>query len=48
VASGKRALFLDWGGTLVQTRDNRTLVDADGNPIIAQSRRRARVLNAAA
>jgi D-glycero-D-manno-heptose 1,7-bisphosphate phosphatase len=33
--AGKRALFLDWGGTLVLTRDNRTLVDPDGNPIVA-------------
>jgi len=31
---GKRALFLDWGGTLALTRDNRTVVDADGNPIL--------------
>jgi D-glycero-D-manno-heptose 1,7-bisphosphate phosphatase len=35
VAPHKRALFLDWGGTLVRTRDNRTLVDAEGNPVIA-------------
>jgi histidinol-phosphate phosphatase family protein len=27
-----RALFLDWGGTLALTRDNRTVVDADGRP----------------
>jgi histidinol-phosphate phosphatase family protein len=35
VGSGKRALFLDWGGTLVRTQNNRTLIDADGNPIVA-------------
>ena len=32
--AGRRALFLDWGGTLTQLRDNRTLVDADGNPFL--------------
>jgi D-glycero-D-manno-heptose 1,7-bisphosphate phosphatase len=26
---GGRGLFLDWGGTLVLTRDNRTVLDAD-------------------
>jgi len=31
----RRALFLDWGGTLAVTRDNRTVVDADGNPRLA-------------
>jgi D-glycero-D-manno-heptose 1,7-bisphosphate phosphatase len=31
--SGARALFLDWGGTLVQTRDSRTVVDAAGHPV---------------
>jgi histidinol-phosphate phosphatase family protein len=31
----RRALFLDWGGTLVVTRENRTLVDLDGNPLLA-------------
>jgi len=35
MSDGRRALFLDWGGTLVVTRDNRTLVDAAGNPILA-------------
>src|SRR5438128_8624707 len=30
----KRALFLDWGGTLALTKDNRTVVDAAGNPIL--------------
>jgi histidinol-phosphate phosphatase family protein len=32
--AGRRALFLDWGGTLTQLRDNRTVVDADGNPLL--------------
>ena len=32
--AGQRALFLDWGGTLTQLRDNRTVVDADGNPLL--------------
>jgi D-glycero-D-manno-heptose 1,7-bisphosphate phosphatase len=31
----KRALFLDWGGTLAVTRDNRTIVDANGHPRLA-------------
>jgi histidinol-phosphate phosphatase family protein len=31
---GRRALFLDWGGTLTRLRDNRTLLDGDGNPIL--------------
>ncbi len=30
----KRALFLDWGGTLARTQDNQTDVDAAGNPIL--------------
>jgi D-glycero-D-manno-heptose 1,7-bisphosphate phosphatase len=30
----KRALFIDWGGTLALTKDNRTVVDADGNPVL--------------
>ena len=30
----KRALFLDWGGTLALTKDNRTVVGADGNPVL--------------
>jgi histidinol-phosphate phosphatase family protein len=34
VTSGTRALFLDWGGTLVLTRDSRTVLDADGQPIL--------------
>ena len=29
----KRALFLDWGGTLALTKDNRTVVDAAGHPV---------------
>lgn len=29
----KRALFLDWGGTLARARDHRTVIDADGNPV---------------
>jgi histidinol-phosphate phosphatase family protein len=33
MTAGRRALFLDWGGTLVLTRDQRTVVDADGNPV---------------
>jgi D-glycero-D-manno-heptose 1,7-bisphosphate phosphatase len=28
------ALFLDWGGTLALTRDNRTVVDAEGHPVL--------------
>jgi D-glycero-D-manno-heptose 1,7-bisphosphate phosphatase len=31
----RRALFLDWGGTLAVTRSNRTVVDLDGNPMLA-------------
>lgn len=31
--AGRRALFMDWGGTLVLTRDNRTVVGADGQPV---------------
>ena len=30
----KRALFIDWGGTLVLTRNNRTVIDADGDPAL--------------
>jgi len=30
----RRALFLDWGGTLARTRDNRTVVDAQGHPVL--------------
>ena len=29
-----RALFLDWGGTLALTRDNRTVMDAEGRPVL--------------
>jgi len=32
--SARRALFLDWGGTLALARDNRTVTDADGNPVL--------------
>jgi hypothetical protein len=28
----RRALFLDWGGTLVLTRDSRTVLDDDDSP----------------
>jgi D-glycero-D-manno-heptose 1,7-bisphosphate phosphatase len=35
VSGGKRALFLDWGGTLAVTRDNRTVIGADGQPVLA-------------
>jgi HAD superfamily hydrolase (TIGR01662 family) len=30
----RRALFLDWGGTLVRTRNHRTVLDADGRPCV--------------
>ena len=30
----KRALFVDWGGTLALTKDNRTVVDAAGHPVL--------------
>jgi D-glycero-D-manno-heptose 1,7-bisphosphate phosphatase len=30
----KRALFFDWGGTLARTKDNRTVVDGAGNPVL--------------
>jgi D-glycero-D-manno-heptose 1,7-bisphosphate phosphatase len=33
--AGRRALFLDWGGTIAVTRDNRTVLDADGRPVLA-------------
>jgi histidinol-phosphate phosphatase family protein len=32
----RRALFLDFGGTLVRTQDNRTVVDADGVPVLME------------
>ena len=32
MSAAKRALFIDWGGTLARTRDNRTVVDAAGHP----------------
>lgn len=30
----RRALFLDWGGTLVRTRNNRTVLDPHGHPVL--------------
>lgn len=30
----KRALFIDWGGTLALIKDNRTVVDAAGHPVL--------------
>src|SRR2546421_11597473 len=30
----KRALFLDWGGTLARTENNRTVVDTAGHPVL--------------
>ena len=35
MTGGPRALFLDWGGTLVVTRANRTVVGGDGHPVVA-------------
>jgi histidinol-phosphate phosphatase family protein len=32
--AGRRALFLDWGGTLAVAREHRTVVDAEGNPVL--------------
>lgn len=34
MSRSKRALFLDWGGTLAFTRDNRTVIDVTGNPVL--------------
>jgi D-glycero-D-manno-heptose 1,7-bisphosphate phosphatase len=34
VPGTKRALFLDWGGTLVLTERSRTVVDAAGHPVL--------------
>jgi D-glycero-D-manno-heptose 1,7-bisphosphate phosphatase len=34
VPGTKRALFVDWGGTLALTKDNRTVVDAAGHPVL--------------
>ena len=31
---GTVALFLDFGGTLARLRDHRTVVDAEGNPVL--------------
>lgn len=30
----RQALFLDWGGTLALTRDNSTVVDGKGQPVL--------------
>ena len=30
----KRALFIDWGGTLALTKNNRTVVDEAGHPVL--------------
>ena len=30
----RRALFVDWGGTLALTENNRTVVDAAGHPVL--------------
>jgi D-glycero-D-manno-heptose 1,7-bisphosphate phosphatase len=34
MAGSKRALFIDWGGTLALTQNNRTVVDTTGNPVL--------------
>lgn len=34
MSAGRRALFLDWGGTIVLTREHRTVLDADGQPVL--------------
>lgn len=34
MSATKRALFVDWGGTLARTRNNRTIVDAAGHPVL--------------
>jgi D-glycero-D-manno-heptose 1,7-bisphosphate phosphatase len=34
VPATKRALFIDWGGTLALTKNNRTVVDAAGHPVL--------------
>jgi D-glycero-D-manno-heptose 1,7-bisphosphate phosphatase len=34
VSVTNRALFIDWGGTLARTRNNRTVVDAAGRPVL--------------
>jgi histidinol-phosphate phosphatase family protein len=35
MALKRRALFVSWRGTLTVARDNRTVVDLEGNPILA-------------
>ncbi len=32
--AGRRALFLDWGGTLVRVAEGRTVLDAAGHPVV--------------
>ena len=34
MSATKRALFLDWGGTLAQTQNGRTVVDGAGHPVL--------------
>lgn len=34
MAGGRRTLFLDWGGTLARTHQNRTVVDDHGHPLL--------------
>src|SRR5262245_12336555 len=34
MSGARRALFLDWGGTLARTRNNRTVIDEAGNPVL--------------
>jgi D-glycero-D-manno-heptose 1,7-bisphosphate phosphatase len=34
VPATKRALLIDWGGTLALTKNNRTVVDAAGHPVL--------------
>lgn len=34
MSATKRALFIDWGGTLALTRSNQTVVDGAGHPLL--------------
>jgi len=34
VPGTRSALFVDWGGTLALTENNRTVVDRDGHPVL--------------
>ena len=34
VPGTRSALFVDWGGTLARTENNRTVVDQDGHPVL--------------